>query len=62
MKVVIILLINLLENYLGLHKDFLNWSKRKKSRWACILRGYPNMYLNENEIWLVNELEDAEFK
>ena len=53
---------NLLENYLGLHKDFLGWTKRKKSRWACILRGYPNMYLSENEIWLINELEDAEFK
>jgi len=53
---------NLLENYLGLHKDFLNWSKRKKSRWACILRGYPNMYLSENEIWLINELEEQEFK
>ena len=53
---------NLLENYLGLHKDFLSWTKRKKSRWACILRGYPNMYMNENEVWLTNELEDNEFK
>lgn len=52
---------NLLENYLGLHKDFLHWTKKKKSRWACILRGFPNMYMSENEIWLINELEENEF-
>lgn len=52
---------NLLENYLGMHKDFLNWTKRKKSRWACVLRGFPNMFINENEVWLTNELQDNEF-
>jgi hypothetical protein len=52
---------NLLENYLGLHKDFLQWTKKKKSRWACIIRGFPNMFMNENEIWFINDLETSEF-
>jgi hypothetical protein len=53
---------NLLENYLGMHKDFLAWTKRKRSRWACILRGFPNMFINDNEVWLTNELQDEYFK
>lgn len=53
---------NLLENYLGMHKDFLHWTKRRKSRWACILRGFPNMFINDSEVWLTNELQDSEFK
>lgn len=52
---------NLLENYLGLDKNFLTWTKHKKSRWACVLRGFPNMYMSENDIWLINELEEKEF-
>ena len=53
---------NLLENYLGMHKDFLKWTKNKKSRWACVMRGFPNMFINETELWLINQLEESEFK
>ena len=52
---------NLLENYLGMHKDFLKWTKSKKSRWACVIRGFPNMFINESELWLINQLEENEF-
>jgi len=53
---------NLLENHLGMDKEFLNWTKKRKSRWACILRGFPNMFINENEVWFTNELTENEFK
>ena len=51
---------NLLENYLGMDKNFLQWTKKRRSRWACVLRGFPNMFINENEIWLTNELTENE--
>lgn len=51
---------NLLENHLGMNKNFFKWSQRLTSRWICILKGYPNLVLDDKNIYLLNELEDNE--
>ena len=44
----------LLEQYVGLDKLDMVRAKKSKSRWACILKNYPQVLMTEKEIWLLS--------
>lgn len=45
----------LLTEYLGLDKLIIRKIKATKSRWACIFKNYPNIYLTETEIGVIDD-------
>jgi hypothetical protein len=47
----------LLEDYCGLDKKTVKYIKTLKSRWACLVKNYPNVIYTEKNIWLPSELE-----
>ena len=49
----------LLIDYLGLEKKMVQHSRRQNSRWCCIFKNYPQIYMLEHEIGLLNHLDDV---
>ena len=50
----------LLTEYLGLDRKTISHIKRQNSRWCCIFKNYPQIYMLEHEIGLLNTLDDDE--
>jgi hypothetical protein len=48
----------LLTNYLGLGRKQVAFFRRQNSRWCCIYKNYPQMYMLEHEIGLLNNLDN----
>jgi len=48
----------LLIDYLGLDKKQVAYFRRQNSRWCCIYKNYPQIYMLEHEIGLLNNLDD----
>jgi len=48
----------LLCDYLGLDKKMIAYFKRQNSRWCCIFKNYPQIYMLEHEIGILNDLND----
>jgi len=51
-----------LQEYVGLDKKAIIYIKKQQSRWACIYKHYPQIYLLEREVGLLSELNDDEEK
>ena len=49
----------LLIDYLGLDKKMVQYFRRQNSRWCCIFKNYPQIYMLEHEIGLLNHLDDV---
>ena len=51
-----------LQEYLGLDKKTISYIKKQHTRWCCVFKHYPQVYLMEREVGLLNELnpEDDE--
>ena len=45
----------LLTDYLGLDKKQIAYFRRQNSRWCCVYKKYPQIYMLEREIGLLNE-------
>ena len=43
----------LLIDYLGLDKDLISKLKKMKTRWACLMKNYPQIIMTERSIFLV---------
>jgi hypothetical protein len=50
----------LLTEYLGLDRKTISHIKRQNSRWCCIFKNYPQIYMLEHDIGLLNTLDDDE--
>ena len=48
----------LLCDYLGLDKKMIQYFKRQNSRWCCVFKNYPQIYMLEHEIGILNNLEN----
>ena len=48
----------LLTEYLGVDKNMIAHFKRANSRWCCILKNFPRIYMLEHEVGLLNELDE----
>jgi len=48
----------LLENYVGVDKKQIGRFKRMNTRWTCIYKNYPMVYMTQHEIGLLNEEEN----
>ena len=51
-----------LQEYVGLDKKAIIYIKKQQSRWACIYKHYPQIYVLEREVGLLSELNDDEEK
>ena len=49
----------LLIDYLGLDRKHVGYFRRQNSKWSCIYKNYPQIYMLEHEIGLLNNLDDA---
>ena len=49
-----------LQEYLGLDKNTIIYIKKQHTRWCCIFKHYPQVYLLEREVGLLNELNPDE--
>ena len=49
----------LLIDYLGLDKKMVAYFRRQNSRWCCIFKNYPQIYMLEHEIGLLNHLDEV---
>jgi hypothetical protein len=45
-----------LQEYVGLDKQAIIYIKKQQSRWACIYKHYPQIYVLEREVGLLSEL------
>ena len=50
----------MLEEYVGLDKKQIAYLKKQNSRWATIFKNYPQVYMVERELGLLNVLDDDE--
>ena len=48
----------LLIDYLGLDKKMVQYFRKQNSRWCCVFKNYPMVYMLEHEIGLLNHLDD----
>lgn len=48
----------LLENYVGLNKKGIEALRRKKSRWTCFIKSYPNVILQERDCFTLAKLQE----
>ena len=48
----------LLENYIGVDKKQISRFKRMNTRWVCVFKNYPQVYMTQHEIGLLNEDEN----
>ena len=48
----------LLTEYLGVDKKMIAHFKWANSRWCCIFKNYPHIYMLEHEVGLLNELDE----
>ena len=51
---------DMLEEYVGLDKEQIAHMKKQNSRWATIFKNYPQVYMVERELGLLNVLDDDE--
>jgi hypothetical protein len=49
-----------LQEYVGLDKKAIIYIKKQQSRWACIWKHYPMIYMLEREVGLLSELNPDE--
>ena len=47
-----------LTEYVGIDKKMISKLKRQQSRWVCLYKNYPMVYLTERQIGLVNAIDD----
>jgi hypothetical protein len=47
----------LLENYVGVDKGQINRFRRMNTRWICVSRNYPQLYIAEHECGLLNDVD-----
>ena len=45
-------------DYLGLYQKQVAYFRRQISRWCCIYKKYPQVYMLEHEIGLLNNSDD----
>ena len=45
----------LLENYVGVDKKAIIRFKRMNTRWVCIHKNYPQVYMTQHEVGLLND-------
>ena len=48
----------LLIDYLGLDKKMVQYFRTQNSRWCCVFKNYPMVYVLEHEIGLLSHLDD----
>ena len=48
----------LLIDYLGLDKKQVGYFRRQNPRWCCPYTNYPQIYMLEHELGLLNNLDD----
>ena len=48
----------LMTEYVGVDRKMIAHFKRANTRWCCIFKNYPQIYMLEHEIGLLNELDD----
>ena len=48
----------LLTDYFGLDRKQVAYFRRQNSRWRCVYKNYPQIYMLEHEIGLLNNLDD----
>ena len=49
----------ILEEYVGLDRKQIAYMKKRNSRWATIFKNYPQCYVVEHEIGLLNLHDDS---
>ena len=49
----------LLEEYVGLDKKQITYMKKQNSRWCTVFKNYPQCYMVEREVVLLNIHEDS---
>jgi hypothetical protein len=49
----------MLEEYVGLDRKQIAYMKKQNSRWCTIFKNYPQCYVVENEIGLLNIHDDS---
>ena len=45
----------MLENYVGVDKKAIHKFKKMNTRWCCIYKSYPKVYMAQHEIGLLND-------
>ena len=51
----------LLIDYIGLDKTMVQYFRKQHSRWCCIVKNYPMVYMLEHEVGILNNLDDELF-
>jgi len=50
----------MLQTYVDLEPEPITYFKRSGSRWVCLYRHFPSLYLTERECGLLNQDSDDE--